>query len=259
MATTQTKSGVHSDRLAGLEAEVLALQEQLRHAQRLATIGTMTAMVAHEFNNILTPIINYANLANKNPAMVKKAIAHAANGGQRASSICRSILGMTSNQSSEPQRVNIAELIDETLSTLAREPGKDLIEITIDVDKKLDMRARHIELQQVLLNLIINARTAVLDAQARARQIGISAHREKGLVVIEVSDTGKGIPAKNLQKIFEPFFTTYSKESQTPAQTPQGHGLGLAICREIIDSAGGSISVKSTPSQGTTFTIRLPG
>lgn len=258
MATIQTKSETHSDRLVGLEAEVLALQEQLRHAQRLATIGTMTAMVAHEFNNILTPIINYAHLAGKNPAMIKKAIAHAANGGQRASVICQSILGMTNSQSSEPRRVNVAELFDETLSTLAREPSKDLIEITIDVDKKLDIHVRRIELQQVLLNLIINARTAVLATRVGTRRIDISAHREKGLVVIEVSDTGGGIPAKNLQKIFEPFFTTCSKESPNPAQTPQGHGLGLAICREIINSADGTISVKSTPNQGTTFTIRLP-
>jgi signal transduction histidine kinase len=237
----------HAEQLERLSAEVAALRAQLRQAQRLAAVGTMTAMVAHEFNNILTPIISYAQLAKRNPALQAKAIDRAADGGQRATEICRAILGMA-RPTDTPRRVTLLQLVQDTLAAMAREPQKDGIELVLDVPQDIAVAARTTELQQVLLNLIINARWAVL-AKPQPRRIGISARRDKRCVTIEVADTGVGINPADVQRIFEPFYTTKGAE---------GSGLGLALCREIVTSMRGQIDVRSQPGQGATFTIRLP-
>jgi len=250
---SQAEAVSHREQLDKLRAEVEVLREQLRCAQRLATVGTMTAMVAHEFNNILTPIINYAQLARKNPAMVPKAIARAEDGGQRASHICKAILGMTREQAGPVGQVNLAELISETLAAMARDPGKDGIDLVLQAPGDLNIRTRRVELQQVLLNLIINARTAVLP-KPPPRRIEIRAARAGRRVVIRVSDNGIGIPPENLDRIFQPFFST-----KRPAEGDSGgHGLGLAICRDIAGSLGGTISVVSAVGKGTTFTLTVP-
>jgi signal transduction histidine kinase len=243
----------HQEQLDKLAAEVHALREQLRRSQRLAAVGTMTAMVAHEFNNILTPIISYAQMAQSNPKLADKAITNAANGGPRASTICKAILGMT-HAAEDASDVNLAELVAETLSAMARDVRKDGIELTLDVPAGLTLRAKQVELQQVLLNLIINARAALL-AKEGLRELEISAHKHRNLVTMTVSDTGVGIAPENLKKIFEPFFTTKNGDGESDAG---GNGLGLAICHDIITSMGGSISVQSHPGKGTKFSIRLP-
>lgn len=244
----------HQEQLDTLMAEVQALREQLRRSQRLAAVGTMTAMVAHEFNNILTPIINYAQLAKTNPRLVDKAIARAADGSQRASTICKSLLRMT-HDSVESTDENLAELLQDTLSAMARDLTKDGIELVLNVPADLQVSTRRVELQQVLLNLIINARSAMLDQRTRTNRIEIAAAREGSQVVIRLSDSGPGIPPEHLDQIFEPFFSTKPLEQ---ADDKGGHGLGLAVCREIITSLGGSISAQSQPGQGATFTISLP-
>ncbi len=260
-STTQSQLESHQEQLARLQSEVDALREQLRSAQRLATVGTMTAMVVHEFNNILTPIINYAQMARKNPALVEKALRRVSDGGMRATNICRALLGITRAGSVEPQTVHLAELVAKTLDAMARNPAKDAIELSLNIPANLKITTRTAELQQVLLNLLINARRAVLAVEGN-RRIEISAHRNGGGTVIDVSDSGVGIPPENLQRIFEPFFST-SNSQPTGRDCPkatldsQGYGLGLAFCRETIASLGGEISVESTPGQGSTFTIRL--
>jgi len=112
------------DKLAELQAEVAALHEELRRAQRLAMVGTMTAMVVHEFNNILTTIINYARMAEKDPEMVDKAITGASTGGQRATEICQALLGIVdAQQNKPPTQQSIAEMTREILSAMARSPA----------------------------------------------------------------------------------------------------------------------------------------
>jgi len=218
-------------------------------------MGTMTAMVAHEFNNILTPIINYAQLARKNPGLVAKAIERAADGGQRAVHICNALLGITGQPTGEPAEQDLAELVGETLQAMARPLGKDGIELDLAIPAGLKVKARRVELQQVLLNLLINARTAVLAKErSGARSIRIDAERDDQWLRIRVTDTGVGVSAENFARLFEPFFTTRPDDE---AGTP-GHGLGLAICREIMTAMGGDITARSVPNEGTTFTIRLP-
>jgi len=239
--------------LARLQQEVRRLRSQLRQSQRLAAVGTMTAMVAHEFNNILTPIINYANLAKRNPKMVDKAIARAADGGAKCTHICQAILGLTSASNRPSQAVDLRELVACTVAAMAREPKRDMIDLDIRIPDGLRLHTRPVELQQVLLNLLINARAAVLASQG-GRSITVSAERAGRQVKLRVADSGIGIPPQNLERIFEPFFSTRSGGDDET----NGHGLGLAICREVISDLGGSISVDSTEGQGATFTILIP-
>ena len=243
----------HEQKFVALEREVKELQAQLERSQRLATIGTMAAMIAHEFNNILTPVINYAQLAKKNPALVAKAIDKAAEGGLRATEICKAILGLTDDRKSELEQFNLRELVDKTISVMARKPKQDLIDITIDIPDDYCIVSEQVKLEQVLLNLLLNARNAIL-AGGGIRLIAISATRQDGTVFISVRDSGIGIKSEILPKIFQPFFTTsISKDPDS-----SGHGLGLTVCREIIRSLNGDISVESTHGAGSIFTIHLP-
>lgn len=243
----------HQEQLDRLKGEVECLRQQLQHAQRMAAVGTMTAMVAHEFNNILTPIISYAQLAKKNPLLADKAIARAHDGGQRASHICKAILGLSRKGDNQAEEVAVGELVEETLAAMAREPSKDGIDMLVSVPADVKLKTHRVELQQVLLNLLINARWAVT-AGSGPRRIEIQASRRKTHLAVSVTDSGIGISPENLGRIFDPFFTT----RQGQDANSRGSGLGLSICRDIITGLGGSISVQSTPGAGSTFTILLP-
>jgi len=249
---TKTRPETNREQLSRLQKEVEALRAQLRNAQRLATVGTITAMVAHEFNNILTPIISYARLARKNRNLVDKALARAADGGARATHICKALLGVTRNQE-QPERLGLLDLVRDTLDAMARKLDRDAIELELDIPDDFEITTHRTELQQVLLNLLINARSAVL-AKPGPRKIIISAGHVAGHAVIRVADNGEGIPPENLERIFQPFFSTKG----SPDGESQGAGLGLAFCREVMAGLNGDISVESTPAHGSTFTLRLP-
>ncbi|MDY7010680.1 MAG: HAMP domain-containing sensor histidine kinase [Planctomycetota bacterium] len=237
------------DRTDQLEAQVRSLQEQLVCAQRLATMGTMSAMVAHEFNNILTPIYNYARLAaGGDEKMRDKAIRHALEGSTRAAAICRALLDLTRTEAQTPRKVSLAELLNETLAAMARDFSKDGIRLVTKVPSRLTVTTRPAELKQVLLNLLLNARAAVMD-KGRGQSISISADRSNGSVILRVADTGVGIPPEIKKRIFEPFFTT---------RNGTGSGLGLAVCRQIIRSMKGRLTVRSQQGKGTVFTVSLP-
>ena len=144
-------------------------------------------------------------------------------------------------------------MIDETLTAMAHDSRRDGIDFVIKVPDTLTLAVRRIEFQQVMLNLLLNARQAVL-GKPTPRRIEVSARKEPRDVLLRVSDNGVGIPPGNLARIFEPFFTTH----QGSADQSQGSGLGLAICCEIIQSMNGQISVRSTEGTGTTFSLHLP-
>jgi signal transduction histidine kinase len=233
-----------------LRERVELLQTQLRRAQRLATVGTMAAMVAHEFNNILTPILNYAQMAKGgDAAMTQKAVHHALEGSQRAVAVCRALLDLSGNNNEDTQEVGLLDLVDHVLEAMARDPAKDGIVLTKKIPEKLRLTTRPSELAQVILNLLLNARCAVLE-KGRGHQINISAQKSGGKVIIRVADTGIGIAPANIEAIFEPFFTTKGDSG--------GSGLGLAVCQHIVQSLGGELSVRSELGKGTVFTIALP-
>jgi len=248
---SQSTDASHQAKLQRLEAEVAALRHQLRESQKLATMGTMTAMIAHEFNNILTPIINYAQLAQSNPKLTGKAIDRAADGGQRAMEICRALLNMSGPGENHPVQCNLWQMAEETLAAMARPMEKDGIDLVVDIPQDLTLVTRPVEIKQVVLNLLINARQAVLDGHGPQRKVEITARKEDGWVILQIIDTGVGFDESQAEQIFQPFYTTRSEDGS-------GHGLGLAFCRQIAESNGGSISAEGRPGQGAAFTVQIP-
>src|SRR5688572_33159950 len=235
------------------------LRDQLTESQRLATIGTIAAVIAHEFNNLLTPIVSYsqyalqsAESAKPDAELIKKALNKAFQSSTKAGRICTSMLGLARGESSFGA-VEIQRLVEETLLVLARDPQKDGIALRVQVQPGLTVNGDHVQLEQVLLNLLINARQAML---GRGGSITIKAqHTDAGELRLQVIDTGPGIPAKYLTKIFDPFFTT---KGTTRKGEPKGTGLGLAICKEIIEHHKGRIEVQSELGKGSTFSVYLP-
>ena len=253
------KDDQHLQRQVDAAQEQLELlKDQLTESQRLATIGTIAAVIAHEFNNLLTPICSYSQYAlssaeSEKPdmALIRKALGKAFASSTKAGKICTSMLSLARGESSFGE-VSVQRLVDEVLQVMAREPQKDGIALRVQVQPDLAVDGDPVQLEQVLLNLLINARQAML---GRGGALTIKAAAEADQVKIQVIDTGTGIPHSLLTKIFEPFFTTKLGAQKGEAK---GTGLGLAICREIIEHHKGRIEVASEVGKGTTFTIYLP-
>jgi signal transduction histidine kinase len=245
-----------------MQRQLDSLREQLTESQRLATIGTIAAVIAHEFNNLLTPIVSYSQFAlqsaeSERPDMelIKKALSKSFQAAAKAGKICSSMLGLARGESSYCD-VSVQKLVDETLLVMARDPSKDGLALRVQVQPELTVHADPVQLEQVLLNLLINARHAMQGCRNGSLTIKATAVEESAEVRLQVIDTGPGIPEKLLPKIFQPFFTT--KGTARKGET-KGTGLGLAICKEIIEHHKGRIEVESIVGKGTTFSIYLPG
>jgi signal transduction histidine kinase len=247
-------------KLVELGQQLEGLQSQLIETQRLATLGTLSAVVAHEFNNLLMPILNYCKYASDSaksdkPDMefIGKSLEKSHTLADRASRICHSMLDMARGGASYVA-FEAQKLVDETLHVMARDPQRDGIALRVQVQPGLKIEGDMIQLEQVLLNLLINARQAMM---GRGGAITIKAgDYEEGMVRIQVIDTGPGIPLKIQSRIFEPFFTTKGTAKKGESR---GTGLGLHICQEIVQRHHGRIELKSEVGKGTCFSVILPG
>jgi len=246
-------------RLEQAEAELDALRGQLDHCQQLATLGTLTAGIAHEINNILTPVLAYAQLASSNPndtGLRAKALDRAIAGVEAASRITEAVLGFARNDDAAEQ-VGIADAVGSSIACLSRDPARDGVRVVVNVDNDLHVQIRPLALQQVLLNLILNA-LSVLHGKPGELRIEAAQHPD-GSTRIRVSDTGPGIPAEIAATLFDPFVTT-----RGPARpSPTGHGgsgLGLAVCRRLVENNGGTIVLEPVTEdrQGASFLVSLP-
>lgn len=243
-------------RLADHQQQNNALKSQISQLQALANIGTITHMIAHEMNNLLTPLGNYATLALKNPGdkvLVEKALRKTAQTSRQATKILESMLSLADGKKQEKKNARLILLVEGIFNCLCRDFSKDGITVKIEIDEDLTVRAVPVQIQQVLMNLILNARDAMLP---RGGILSIKARDGMKEVRIEVSDTGKGIEPGDLENIFESYFTT--KRNGSLPRRGSGSGLGLAFCKKIVDAHGGSISVESQPAEGSTFIITLP-
>ncbi len=233
-----------------------ALKCQLAGLQHLANIGTVSHMIAHEMNNLLTPLKSYATFALDNPddrALTEKALQKVAKNCGRAAKIMESMLALVSGETQEKQNARLLELIDEIFTCLCRDFAKDGITVEIQIPDDMTVYAIPVQIQQVLMNLILNARDAMLP---HGGVLTIRAFEADDIVEIEVADTGSGIEPADLTNIFETFFTTKA-DKDSPAEY-SGAGIGLAFCKMIIDGHRGDISVESESGHGSTFKIVLP-
>ncbi len=231
------------------------LNQRLNQFQALANIGTVSAMIAHEINNILTPLGNYAQLALNSiddKKLVEKALKKTIKNSKRAAEILQSLQIVANSPSADKQRRPFKDIVNEVFSCIGRDFSKDGIATDIQIPDGLTVFAIPAQIQQVMMNLILNAREAMLGGGGK---LSINARQEQQTVIIEISDTGGGIEKENIDKIFEPFFTTKTQKSQCGKI---GSGLGLAFCAEVIGAHNGSIEVYSKPRKGTIFVIELP-
>jgi signal transduction histidine kinase len=235
-------------------SETEQLRQQLLQAQKLSSVGALASSVAHEFNNILTTIINYAKLGlrAKNDADRIAALEKVLKAGQRAASITGSMLGFARKNTSRREPTDLTSLVEEVLVLC----DKDLQQHRIQVETHFGCRpvvpvvAGQIE--QVLLNLVINARQAM--SKGGRLRIDVRENHEYEMAEIRVADTGCGISAEKLRLVFEPFYTTKKPDEDGHG----GTGLGLSVCRQIIEQHQGRMRVESLVGKGSAFTIKLP-
>lgn len=231
------------------------MQAQLRQAQKLASLGTTAAMIAHEFNNLFTPVVAYAQQAldTGDVELMKTALAKTLDRTNAMRQMADRVIGLARQPAGGVRSVNVRQLAENAVGCLCRDVGKDNIGLNIQIDPGLAVRANENQLLQVMFNLVVNARQAMLGR--RGRLTIDAAPIDEDRVEINVRDTGCGISAENLTRIFEPFFST-KQDADKPDR--RGLGLGLAISRSIVEDLGGSIAAASEVNVGTTFTLNLP-
>ena len=244
------------EQLEQTEQKLNQLQTELARHHRLATLGTLAAIVAHEFNNLLTPVISYCQLAMKqdvteDPQLVHKALTRAHDGAAKAAEIASSMLGFSRNDQQQGD-CNVKQVLDDVFTCLARHPAKDGIKLTLDIPESITAAISPLSLQQVILNLVLNARNAM---KPNGGKLMLTAKLiDEQTCEITIADTGPGIPPDLIPHLFKPFVTRKSD----PHSDTTGTGLGLAICHDLVQRAGGRIELSSAPGQGATFTLVLP-
>ncbi len=251
-------------RLAAAEADLAMLRRELEHTQRLAVVGTIAAGAAHEINNVLTPALAYAQLARSSPDdthALNRALERTIAGIEAASGILQGMLDFSS-VADESACADINAAVQAALDCMGRDPGKDGIHLKRRIPPATAAAIQPLALQQVILNLILNARRALASHKARDRQIMIIAKPQgDGLILITFTDNGPGIPPEVADSLFEPFVSCApgpELDQSGSGDCRGGTGLGLAVCRRAIEAAGGSIAAGSHSSGGAKFTINLP-
>lgn len=235
--------------------ENAALRAKVEQLQRMAILGELTSTTTHEFNNLLTTILNYAKLGMRyrdDPSR-DKAFQRILDASNRAAKLTGTILAMARNRSGQMEPTDLKQVIEDTLLLME----KELQKYRIGIEKKIEsvplILAAGNQLQRVLINMLVNARQAMPNGGMVLLQL--TSEDEGRTVTLAIRDTGAGIAPEHLPKIFDPFFST---KSGPDASGKGGTGLGLSACREIIESHSGRIRVESSVGRGTQFIMRFP-
>lgn len=238
-----------------LEQQVAILKQQLAQAQKMTALGQLVSTTTHEFNNVLTTIINYAKigLRHKDEATRDKAFTKILSAGNRAAQITNSVLAIARKRSGKQEPTDLVKLVEDTLVLLEREMNKYRVVVDKHFHSIPEAYVDGNQIQQVLLNLLVNARQAM--ERGGRLTIKLSYDQATDMIDLMVRDTGCGIPPEKLPRIFDAFFTT---KSGPDASGKGGTGLGLSMCREIIEAHHGRIRVDSSIGKGTAFTLKLP-
>ncbi|MFI5306848.1 MAG: response regulator [Polyangiales bacterium] len=243
---------------AAMRAERGRMQNQLRIADRLASVGTLAAGIAHDFNNILGAILSFATFVQEkleDSDQRRSDIDEVLSNTQRGVALTRQLLTFCQQQPSAKRAVDLNDSLTQLHKLLVRTIGSN-ITLTVELPaKKVVVQIDPVQFDQIVLNLAVNARDAMPDGGNLHIKLSSldrpgPAGRVKRLGVLTVRDTGSGMSESVSQRIFEPFFTT--------KQPGKGTGLGLATCFGIVQDADGAIRVDSAEGKGTTFTIELP-
>lgn len=237
-----------------VEEALAAAQREVAGLHRLAMMGTMAAMVAHEINNLATPVLARAQDALKRddvPAM-RKALERTIINTNKSIAIAQHLLGLARAREAALEPVEVAAAVTEALDMLPRPLEKDGIELRLDVPAGLRVRAEKTLLEQVLLNLVLNARQALREKNG---VLAIAARRDNGTIVISVRDTGCGIAERDIDAVFNPFLARPALENPREWQPV---GLGLTACRTLAHQHGATLHVSANQGPGCTFELRWP-
>ena len=244
-------------------SERLLLEDQLRHAQKLESLGTLAGGIAHDFNNILSIILGHASLLQRSNTQTDKSITSIdaiTQAIQRGSGLVRQLLTFARKNEVLFESVNLNSIVKDFVNMFHATFPKT-ISLTVDLHKQIQsIRGDVNQLHQVLLNLTVNARDAMLTGgtltirtehvAGKDVRVRFAEASESEYVVLSVSDTGTGIDEATKRRMFEPFFTT--------KDIGQGTGLGLSVVYGVINSHKGFIDVESSPGVGTTFCLFFP-
>jgi len=230
--------------------ESALMRRQLVQQDRMVTVGMLTAGVAHEFNNLLGGIIGYASIAKTDPAYREKLVEVVQTQGGKAVEMAQGLLNYSRKNMKGGEFADIRTVADEVLNLVARDMEKHGIQMERKYENVPKTRMNVGQMEQVLLNLIVNARQAMENGGT----LTVAARRERDNLLIAVTDTGCGIKHEDRHKIFQPFYTT--KRFRDGKQ--EGTGLGLSVASNIIKQHRGSIRVASELGKGSTFTVALP-
>lgn len=228
------------------------MQERLYQTDRLASVGEMAAGIAHELNNPLTGVVALSQLLLESgvPEEIKDDLQAISNEGQRAASVVKNMLSFARSHTLSTEPVNVNAIINQVLSLRAYEHRVNNIEVaTHFADNLPEITADHFQMQQVFINIVLNAEQSMIEAHGQGK-IDITTERLRNIIRISFTDDGPGIPPDIINRIFDPFFTT--------KEVGKGTGLGLSICYGIITKQGGRLYAKSPPGKGATFVIELP-
>jgi two-component system NtrC family sensor kinase len=236
------------------EAEIRRQREALHQSEKMAAFGSLLASIAHELNNPLSIVIGNALMLAEEAETAEPALAERARRVQAAAERCarivRSFLAMARQRKVQPRNMALGDLVRAALELLGYGLRTAGIEVATDLPADLPtLFGDPDQLQQVLMNLLVNASQA-LEGRPVPRRITIAAHAEADAVVLEIADNGAGVPAAIRDRIFDPFFTT------KPVGT--GTGIGLGVSRGIVEGHGGTITLAPAEGGGAHFIVRLP-
>ena len=236
-----------------IRQQLQSLQRQVIRQERLAAVGQLVSGVAHEINNPLQAILGFAELLQMQtdvPEGVKSDLILIQKESARACGIIRNLALFARQQTGDAGAVRLTDVITSVAELRQRRLETEDIELLIEDNSAQHVLAVMTELQQVVLNFVVNAEQAIVTSGRLPGRITIRTRDEQDRVVLEVEDTGPGIPLDNEAKLFQPFFTT--------KPVGQGTGLGLSVSYGIVDSLGGHIGYRSAPAGGAIFYFDLP-
>jgi signal transduction histidine kinase len=220
--------------------------------EKMAAIGFLAAGVAHEFNNIWSAVYGYAELAKQSEQFRRELVDVTLEQAERASEITRSLLSFSDTRPDVRTGVRLERVIQSVAQLVGMELRARSVALEVDVDASLEVLGSEAELQQIFLNLVLNAAHAIGHRGTitlRGRAVGETAE-------VRVTDTGPGMTPEEAAKVFVPFYTT--KGALGGNDQVDGHGLGLTLTYNLVTGHGGSIAVESAPGAGSTFVVRLP-
>ncbi len=237
------------------EFEAAQLRHHLAHAGRVTSLGELAATLAHELNQPLGAMVSNAEAARmfleRDPPgldRVRAILLDIARDGQRAGDIVHRVRMLLHKKAFETRPIDVSDLVVAVVGIVRPLAQSRQIALDTSLEDGLQSRGDAVQIQQVLLNVIFNAMDAVGDQPPEGRQVTVRGARCGFDVEVTVSDTGRGIPPEALPRVFDPFFTTRA----------DGMGMGLVICRSIVEAHGGQIEVENNPAGGATVRFTLP-